>query len=66
MNAFAVFLLIVYVIVNLVMSKLYSAKEMKAMLITGQNLVGMIFSNVFYAPAWLLKGLRRVITATVR
>ena len=66
MNAFSIFLLIVYVIVNLVMSKLYSAKEMKAMLITGQNLVGMIFSNVFYAPAWLLKGLRRVITATVR
>lgn len=66
MNAFAVFLLIVYVIVNLVMSKLYSAKEMKAMLITGQNLVGMVFSNLFYAPAWFLKGLRRVITATVR
>lgn len=66
MNAFSIFLLILYVIVNLVMSKLYSAKEMKAMLITGQNLVGMIFSNVFYAPAWLLKGLRRVITATVR
>ena len=66
MNAFSIFLLIIYVIVNLVMSKLYSAKEMKSMLITGQNLVGMIFSNVFYAPAWLLKGLRRVITATVR
>lgn len=66
MDGFWVFLLVIYVIVNLVMSKLYSAKEMRAMLITGQNPVGMVFSNLFYAPAWLLKGLRRAIVATVR
>lgn len=66
MNAFSVIALIAYVLVNLIMSKLHSAKEMKAILITGQNLVGMVFSNLFYAPAWLLKGLRRAITATVR
>ena len=66
MNAVSVIVLIAYVLVNLVMSKLHSAREMKDMLITGQNLVGMVFSNLFYAPAWFLKGLRRAITATVR
>lgn len=66
MNGLGIFALIVYVLFNLVMSKMYSAKEMRSMLITGQNAVGMVFSNIFYAPAWLLKGLRRVIIATVR
>jgi hypothetical protein len=35
-----------------------SVKEMKARFIIGQNIVGMVASNIFYCPAWALKGLK--------
>lgn len=48
----------VYLAFNCVISKMMSVKEMKSRFIIGQNVVGMIASNIFYAPAWLLKGLK--------
>jgi len=42
------------------------AREMKKHFIDGQCVVGKIFANVFYAPAWLLKGIRFVVVAVVK
>lgn len=38
-----------------------SSKEMYDELVTGQCLVGMVAANAFYAPAWLLKGIKALI-----
>lgn len=61
-----VVLLIIYVVCNLITAKCWSAKEMKRDFVDGQCLVGKVFANIFYAPAWLLKGIRIVVLASVR
>ena len=48
----------VYLAFNCVISKMMSVKEMKGRFIIGQNIVGMVASNIFYSPAWVLKGLK--------
>ena len=35
-----------------------ATKEMANKFIKGQNVVGRIATNIFYAPAWLLKGIK--------
>lgn len=47
-----------YVVFNCIVSKRLAAKEMAGRFITGQNVVGRIATNIFYAPAWLLKGIK--------
>ena len=32
--------------------------EMAGKFIAGQNVVGRIATNIFYSPAWLLKGIK--------
>lgn len=54
-----------YLAFNLLTAKLMTAKQMKKDFIEGQCLVGKIFANVFYAPAWFLKGLKFVILALI-
>lgn len=56
----------IYIGINLVVAKMYSAKEMKGSFITGQCVAGRIFTNIFYAPAWVLKLLRAVVLAAVK
>lgn len=58
--------IIAYVIMNLVMAKLHNAKEMRQIIVDGQCAVGMVAANIFYAPAWALKILRRIVIATIR
>lgn len=55
-----------YAIMNLAMARLYSAKQMRKIIIDGQCFVGMIAANIFYAPAWILKALRMIVIATIR
>lgn len=57
---------VLYLAVNVVMAKNASASEMRMGLIDRQNTVGMICSNLFYAPAWLLKCVRRFIIIAVK
>lgn len=66
MHFVIVILLIIYAVINLITAKLWSVKEMKHDFIEGQCLVGRIFANIFYAPAWLLKGIRIVVLATIK
>lgn len=47
-----------YLVFNCIVSKRLAAKEMAGRFITGQNVVGRIATNIFYAPAWLLKGIK--------
>ena len=66
MHPVTVVLLIFYAIINLFTAKCWSAREMKQDFIEGQCLVGRIFANIFYAPAWFLKGLRVLVLATIK
>ena len=47
-----------YITFNFVVSNRMDIKAMTAKFITGQNVVGKIATNIFYAPAWVLKGLK--------
>lgn len=49
---------IAYMVLNVIVSKQWSAKEMRVKFIQGQNIVGAIATNVFYAPAWVLKAVK--------
>ncbi len=66
MNVLIVITVIAYIFVNCVTSRIYSAREMHREFIDGQCLVGMICANIFYAPAWLLKGIRAFVIATIK
>lgn len=55
-----------YLVYNFAIAKLYSAKEMRESFVDGQYAIGMVCTNAFYAPAWILKFLRFVILALVK
>ena len=57
---------ILYVAFIFTMAHLYDAKEMKKRFIDGQNVAGKIFTNIFYAPVWLLKGIRFIVVSVVK
>lgn len=43
-----------------------TTKEMQTKFVDGQNVVGKIATNIFYAPAWFLKLLKITIIKTVK
>lgn len=55
-----------YGICNLVMAYRRDASEMYDEIIDGQCVVGKICANIFYLPAWVLKGLRWFILGLVK
>lgn len=61
-----VFLIAAYAVINLRTAKVMSARDMRHAFIEGQCVVGMICANIFYAPAWFLKGVRFVALATIK
>lgn len=66
MKIFIVALICLYVAFNLVTTKLMTAAEMKKHFISGQCIVGIVAANIFYAPAWLMKGVKIAINFLVR
>ena len=58
-------LLSIYLVYNFLTAVMYTVAEMKRNFIEGQCFVGMVFANIFYAPAWFLKGLRFAIVNIV-
>lgn len=58
--------IIFYVGCNLVVAKTRSIKEMRDEFVVGQCTVGMVFANLFYTPAWLLKLMRGVVVSVVK
>ena len=55
-----------YAAFNVLTAKLMSAKQMRESFIDGQCTVGVIFANIFYAPAWFLKAIRFLVVATIK
>lgn len=43
-----------------------TTKEMQTKFVDGQNVVGIIATNIFYAPAWILKFLKATIIKMVK
>lgn len=58
--------LILYFAFNLITARMWSAKDMKRDFIDGQCFVGKVFANIFYAPAWILKGIRYVVVTLIK
>lgn len=66
MKALLIIIVVLYTAFNLITAKLYSAREMKHNFIDGQCVVGKVFANLFYLPAWVLKGLRFIVVAVIK
>lgn len=64
-NILAIIVGITYIAYNIFVAKMMSAKSMKHKFIDGQCFVGKVCANAFYAPAWVLKGIRALVLATV-
>ena len=58
-------IIIAYAAIQFLVAHWLSTQEMRGRFVRGQNLVGAIFANVFYAPAWILKGIRYVFTTLI-
>lgn len=65
-RAIEALVLIVYIAINLVVAKKMTAKNMYYSFIDGQCIVGMICANIFYTPAWFLKGIKFVVLTTIK
>lgn len=59
-------LVCIYAAFNFLTAKLMNAKEMKHEFVDGQCVVGRVFANIFYLPAWVLKALRFVVVSLVK
>ncbi|MBQ8001298.1 MAG: hypothetical protein IJ298_08920 [Ruminococcus sp.] len=62
----AIIVIVWFAVSNIYVTKVMSAKEMAENFIEGQCFVGKFFANIFYAPAWIFKGLRIVVLATIK
>lgn len=62
----SVIALILYFAFNLVTAKMWSAKDMKRDFIDGQCFVGKVLANIFYAPAWFLKGIKYIVVTFIK
>ena len=66
MNFAVVILIVIYIAINVITARKLNTQEMKEHFIHGQCTVGMIFSNIFYSPAWFLKCVRKVVLQTIK
>lgn len=65
-SAAFVIAIILYMAVNFITAKRWNAREMKCDFIDGQCLVGKILTNIFYLPAWVLKGVRFAVLVLIK
>lgn len=61
-----IIVLIIYAAFNLYVSKVYSMRQMKENFVDGQCVVGKVFTNMFYAPAWILKVFRALVVMLIK
>lgn len=57
---------VIYLAVNIITAKYYSAEEMRKSFVDGQCVVGKVSANLFYLPAWVLKGLRFLVVGVIK
>lgn len=51
---------------NIYVVAMMTAEQMHSEFIDGQCLVGKIFANLFYSPAWFFKGVRFVAVKVIK
>lgn len=56
----------IYLAINFVIANFFDAGEMKRRFVAGQCIVGRVFANIFYAPAWALKCLRFIVVLAIK
>lgn len=66
MNIIVFLIILLWLAFNCIVSKAMTTKEMQTKFVDGQNVVGKIATNIFYAPAWFLKLLKITIIRTVK
>lgn len=64
-NIIGIIVAIIHLAFNVLTANIMSAKHMKQEFVDGQCLVGKVCANIFYAPAWLLKGIKAVVVASI-
>lgn len=65
-KVFIVLAIWIVFLINLETAFHFSAREMKNKFIDGQCMVGKICANLFYMPAWFLKGIRFIVVSLVK
>lgn len=58
--------LVIYLVINVIVARKMSARDMHDDFIEGQCFVGMVCANIFYAPAWLLKFIKFFVLLTIK
>lgn len=66
MKIFIIGIICLYAAINIGTTKTMNVKEMKEEFIDGQCIIGRIAANIFYAPAWITKGLKFIIWMLVK
>ena len=66
MTLLIITLICAYISLNLVIANVLTKDEMIRRFITGQNIVGMLVSNIFYSPDWLLKLIRYIVIKFIK
>lgn len=66
MNIIVLLIIFLWLAFNCIVSKAMTTKEMQTKFVDGQNVVGIIATNIFYAPAWILKFLKATIIKMVK
>ena len=65
LNFIAILLLAFHIACNVTIITECTVSEMKEDFIDDQCLLGKIFANIFYAPAWLFKGIKFLVNKFV-
>lgn len=55
-----------WLIVNVITSKLKSARQLYSMVFSGNCVAGKAFAMAFYMPAWILKAIREIVLVTIK
>lgn len=52
---------VAYIAINVLTALKFSAREMKERFVDGNCIVGRIAAAIFYAPAWVIKGVKFIV-----
>ncbi|MBQ3023458.1 MAG: hypothetical protein IJD91_09135 [Clostridia bacterium] len=64
-NIIGIIVAIIYFAYNIMVAKFKSTKVMKRKYFDNHCVVGKVAASIFYAPAWILKGVRAVVLAVI-
>lgn len=65
MKILIIMLISLYLIFNVVVAMTHTTKQMKRKLDDERSLLDKVFLAMFYAPAWVLKGIKIAIIALI-